>query len=558
MRLKYILLVLLSPLTLFAQQWERVGELSSTDDAGSGLFHLNNRLYFGYTPQYNNKNYDLSSWNGKQWSFIDTSASESTGYVGYADKVNVRDNRMLMEKLHTNGLGATYDSIGIVSFDGEKWQLLYQRSDLPAVKIRQIEQMENKIYFLTQKDTLYNSQNRRMYDIFQFEGTNKKVIPIKLLMESAFDCRMHRIANELYLNVIPHIDNEWANGKPLSILNKWNGTQWIQVGNDEPHNGADHVLMYNNSLVSAGKNYDGLDGNPISSGVQMLVNGNWVSLAGTEMTGEITRLMEHKGELYANERGERLWRYTGIAMDWELIATNQQFKDTAEWPYNKPFYNIIAYKDELYVHGDFQKVNGEEIHDLAKMPLLNDTNSQPNTVNDQATLNQKDSILIPIKSNDTDNNGDYLLTEIITYPKNGAVTVTDGDELFYKPDANFHDLDTLQYKICDRGGLCDSAYVYITVLLVNTLNTFPESNITIYPNPATEYIRIRPEHPVNTAVYSLNTSVYIYDLTGKQVAYTRIQPYTEFTIDISSLKTGVYIIRLISEKGAYQQKLIKQ
>lgn len=79
--------------------------------------------------------------------------------------------------------------------------------------------------------------------------------------------------------------------------------------------------------------------------------------------------------------------------------------------------------------------------------------------------------------------------------------------------------------------------------LVNTNEI--EKTFKIYPTPATDHITIE-----NTTI---NTSVLIYDLLGKQVQQETTNQ--DASIDISGLKAGIYLLRVGNQRSL--QKIIK-
>jgi len=60
------------------------------------------------------------------------------------------------------------------------------------------------------------------------------------------------------------------------------------------------------------------------------------------------------------------------------------------------------------------------------------------------------------------------------------------------------------------------------------------SVLAVFPNPTTSFI--------NVSGLKLNSQLYIYDVTGKQIFETEITPLDN-KVDISSFKAGVYIVR---------------
>ncbi|MFT7612312.1 MAG: hypothetical protein ACI9J3_001267 [Parvicellaceae bacterium] len=82
------------------------------------------------------------------------------------------------------------------------------------------------------------------------------------------------------------------------------------------------------------------------------------------------------------------------------------------------------------------------------------------TVFAQSTIN-----VVDIQANDSDANLDTMTTSIISGPTSGGtVTIIGGDSINYEPPLNFCGVDTVEYSVCDPGGLCDTAFLYIFVL----------------------------------------------------------------------------------------------
>jgi hypothetical protein len=72
-----------------------------------------------------------------------------------------------------------------------------------------------------------------------------------------------------------------------------------------------------------------------------------------------------------------------------------------------------------------------------------------------------------------------------------------------------------------------------------------QSQINIYPNPATNKINVKLPKGTNTDMY-----IYIFDLQGKQVAQLKKTGNDQFSADISALASGEYVIpiKINSEK----------
>ena len=80
------------------------------------------------------------------------------------------------------------------------------------------------------------------------------------------------------------------------------------------------------------------------------------------------------------------------------------------------------------------------------------------------------------------------------------------------------------------------------------VSSFNQSNINIYPNPATDQITVEGTQ---------GATVNIYDITGK-VLLTNTMYSDRETINVSQLSAGVYIVELQDQKSKITTKLIKR
>ncbi|MCB9232852.1 MAG: tandem-95 repeat protein, partial [Bacteroidia bacterium] len=92
-------------------------------------------------------------------------------------------------------------------------------------------------------------------------------------------------------------------------------------------------------------------------------------------------------------------------------------------------------------------------------------NDPPVAVNDSATTDSGKAVVIAVKLNDSDPNGDSLTVGIITNPTNGSASINSDGTINYIPNPGFTGVDSFAYVICDQGfpPLCDTAWVFITV-----------------------------------------------------------------------------------------------
>jgi hypothetical protein len=86
-----------------------------------------------------------------------------------------------------------------------------------------------------------------------------------------------------------------------------------------------------------------------------------------------------------------------------------------------------------------------------------------------------------------------------------------------------------------------------TITLKNDKQT-----VTVFPNPATDHVRIMGNGKVNLA------KAQIFDLSGRMIAEKKLQSGAN-TVMINELPAGTYIVRVETNTGTvYNQKIIKQ
>ena len=75
---------------------------------------------------------------------------------------------------------------------------------------------------------------------------------------------------------------------------------------------------------------------------------------------------------------------------------------------------------------------------------------------------------------------------------------------------------------------------------------FNENILLLYPNPASNELRINTDKPVR--------SISVSDINGKAVKINR----SNNTIDVSNLSSGLYFIQVETEKGILREKFVKE
>ena len=90
-----------------------------------------------------------------------------------------------------------------------------------------------------------------------------------------------------------------------------------------------------------------------------------------------------------------------------------------------------------------------------------------------------------------------------------------------------------------------------STLAVNTV-TKPESELTIYPNPAQNGLQIQTNRPANGQM-----DIVISDLVGRELIHTTLSNTSEH-INIEGLTTGMYFINIYCDGQSIAKKFIKQ
>ncbi|WP_131458310.1 Ig-like domain-containing protein, partial [Jiulongibacter sediminis] len=90
----------------------------------------------------------------------------------------------------------------------------------------------------------------------------------------------------------------------------------------------------------------------------------------------------------------------------------------------------------------------------------------PTAINDYKTILPGTTATVYPLDNDSDPNMDTLnfsglLGNLVT--DNGEFKIQSYNRVLYSPNIGFEGVDSIAYEVCDPGGLCDTAYIYITV-----------------------------------------------------------------------------------------------
>ena len=75
------------------------------------------------------------------------------------------------------------------------------------------------------------------------------------------------------------------------------------------------------------------------------------------------------------------------------------------------------------------------------------------------------------------------------------------------------------------------------------------ATVRMYPNPASDQIRIEGDTRINT--------ISVYNANGQLIHKKRVND-SDFTLDISHFAAGLYLLKIDSENGTMEAKFVKE
>ena len=103
---------------------------------------------------------------------------------------------------------------------------------------------------------------------------------------------------------------------------------------------------------------------------------------------------------------------------------------------------------------------------------------------------------------------------------------------------------------CGGDNLSDWTASVVQTTLVG-INSYLESNVTLYPNPAKEFVDVRIDGDVNV------TAMEVYDVYGKLINTVNVIDNTTH-INVSALANGMYFVRVTTEQGVVTKRFVKK
>ena len=117
---------------------------------------------------------------------------------------------------------------------------------------------------------------------------------------------------------------------------------------------------------------------------------------------------------------------------------------------------------------------------------------------------------------------------------------------------NLNPLTTYQIRVqavCEEGN--ESEWSSSIEATTTNLNSYLESNVTLYPNPAKEFVDVRVDGDVNVI------GMEVYDVYGKLI--NTVNVIDNLTrINVSGLANGMYFVRVTTEQGVVTKRFVKR
>ena len=230
------------------------------------------------------------------------------------------------------------------------------------------------------------------------------------------------------------------------------------------------------------------------------------------------------------------------------------------------YFDDPTLEQPVYHFGNNDLANGQVTLTLTATSAINEEQHA-----EQLTVNLLDILEGAIPETPTgDNQVDLRLTPESTYHINKKVSnnclwtldpalageiQAEDNQATINWNNDFRGVATLKVQLsneCGESELSDA--LSIEVFNSTKINEHTISNILVYPNPATETIRIKSQ-----SIASGRVLIQVIDCYGRIVLVTEnnvTDDYFETTLDISSLKSGLYDIQIVSELSVYNTRLV--
>ena len=486
----FILIFICQSCALSAQDWQSLGEgtVYSWKEVSYNYDVFQNGLYFHGYLNVEDDTFTFSKWDGKKWTSKQHLLPPNFNKPSRILFLGATDNELIISSVVNSSIENVEKPIGTFVMDtNENLETFSQIEPGVFPQYPRIKWNDKYYSYFPKNDTSF---------LFQYNNLNQA----ELILKTACGPQMIvKVVNNL---LMINADTFTSFGGCFrSGPSYFEDGEWKKMGEDTQVNPEDFAFFKGKYYLSA-LNPDDASPDPnwsvqVFDSVAIPLPGEpveqWMKIGHPDMY-TVTQIEEYKGYLYALNQScvsctaDKIYRYNGDS--WEVFKDVSNVKFIGEHPFTTPSVRKFKFlKDELYVFGRFDSIGNLATKGMARTKILNQNNFAPNANNDTLTLFEDNTGQLSLTANDTDPNGDYIITQLLIPPTKGAVEI-DGDEnLIYSPNPNFHGLDSVQYEAYDRGDLRDTAWVYIQVTPVvdsvvcknDTLELLEDSELTFYP-----------------------------------------------------------------------------
>ena len=105
--------------------------------------------------------------------------------------------------------------------------------------------------------------------------------------------------------------------------------------------------------------------------------------------------------------------------------------------------------------------------------------------------------------------------------------------------------------VCNGGVVSEWSSILTATAINSGIENWLENSVTLYPNPACEYVDIRIDGDVNVTVME------VYDVYGKLINTVAVVD-NPTRINVNGLADGMYFVRVTTEEGVVTKTFVKK
>lgn len=181
----------------------------------------------------------------------------------------------------------------------------------------------------------------------------------------------------------------------------------------------------------------------------------------------------------------------------------------------------------------------------------------PTAVDDVATTNEDQAVVIPVLNNDTDpqNNIDVSSVTISIAPLNGSATPNPNGTVIYTPNPNYFGEDSFFYTVCDETDYCDEAKVTITIHPVNDAPVAVDDEVTLFEDTSVLIRVLNNDYDVDNSNDELTLTIVTPPLHG--TAQLVLEPIgIQYTPDENYFGTDQFVYRITDPEGLWDEATV--